>query len=74
MSQVEWMNDALCRQIDLDLFFPEHGGKSEPAIRVCKRCDVQTECLNYALSFTSVLGVWGGTTEEQRRRLKRRAA
>lgn len=74
MSSIEWMDDALCRQIDQDLFFPEMGGKSEPAIKVCRRCDVQNQCLNYALTFSNVLGVWGGTTEEQRRLLKRRAA
>ena len=74
MSQIQWMDDALCRQIDQDLFFPEHGGKPEPAIKICKKCNVQNECLTYALTFSTVFGVWGGTTEAQRRLIKQGAA
>lgn len=71
MSQTQWMDDALCREIDRDIFFPELGGKSIPAKLICHKCRVQNECLSYALSFTTILGVWGGTTEPERRRLKR---
>ena len=39
---------------------------------VCARCEIQRECLRYALDASSIQGVWGGMTEEERRRLQRR--
>jgi len=39
---------------------------------VCARCDIQRDCLHYALAAGSIQGVWGGMTEEERRRLLRR--
>jgi len=74
MSQVEWMQDALCAQVDNDLFFPQTGQNSSTALSICKKCDVKIECLNYALSFEIITGIWGGTTERQRRQIKRLAA
>jgi WhiB family redox-sensing transcriptional regulator len=74
VTDIQWMDDALCREIDRDLFFPDHGGKSQPAKKVCRECRVQNECLTYALTFTTLLGVWGGTTEPERRILKNRKA
>lgn len=67
---MEWMNRALCREVGGDLFFPDSGGDPTDAKRVCRRCPVNTQCLDYALQF-SVLGVWGGTTECERRRMRR---
>lgn len=67
---LEWMSSALCRQIDLELFFPDVGGSSKTARKMCGRCIVKIECLNYALTFPSMIGIWGGTTEKQRKRLK----
>lgn len=72
VADIEWMNDALCREIASDLFFPEHGGKSQPAKNVCRKCRVQNECLTYALTFNTLLGIWGGTSEPERRLLKNR--
>lgn len=45
----------------------------ELAKAVCKRCPVQPECLAYALERGEQWGVWGGTSEEERRSIKRRA-
>jgi hypothetical protein len=39
---------------------------------VCARCEIQRDCLRYALDAGSIQGVWGGMTEEERRRLLRR--
>ena len=73
MSSVDWMDDALCRQVGFDLFFPDKGDNAAAALAVCRGCPVTTDCLNYALSSGMVHGVWGGTTEAQRRRMRRAA-
>ena len=62
----EWMASALCAQIDCgDIFFPGKGESADPARRICGMCDVQPECLDYAL-YRNVDGVWGGMSENQR--------
>lgn len=64
-----WRDDAQCREIDQDMFFPEKGAKnvSREAISLCGRCEVAEQCLNYAMTNHPVHGVWGGTTEYHRR-------
>ena len=74
MTSLEWMNDAVCRQVDYELFFPEGGGSSVVARKVCNNCEVKTECLSYALEFPAMIGIWGGTTAKQRQKLKQRTA
>jgi WhiB family redox-sensing transcriptional regulator len=66
-----WTAQALCAQVDSDMFFPEKGGSPKDAQKVCHDCDVKTECLQYALDNDERFGVWGELTERQRRRLKR---
>ena len=67
-----WRLLAACRGEDTEKFYPEVGGSSEAAIRICKRCIVQNDCLKDALKSDEQHGVWGGLTERQRRKLKRR--
>jgi hypothetical protein len=55
-------------------FFPEKGGSSREAKRICADCPVRIECLNYALRRDERYGVWGGMSERERRRLKRMAS
>lgn len=69
-----WMSDSLCAQIDPEMFFPEKGGSTREAKRICLRCDVRSECLDYALRTEERFGIWGGLSERERRRLKRGAA
>lgn len=71
-----WREYAACRNTDPDLFFPT--GTSGPALEqieqakaVCRTCMVQTICLEYALETNQDDGVWGGTSEEERRKLRR---
>jgi len=66
-----WTTDALCAQVDPDLFYPETGAPNRDAKRVCAGCEVRVECLAYALAHRERHGVWGGTTERERRRLRR---
>ncbi|MCD7445661.1 WhiB family transcriptional regulator [Streptomyces lincolnensis] len=74
-----WRDHAACRHEDPDLFFPI--GTTGPALvqqeqakAVCRRCPVREECLEWALDTGQAIGVWGGTSENERRALKRRAA
>jgi WhiB family transcriptional regulator, redox-sensing transcriptional regulator len=75
-GRTDWRDDAACRHLDPDLFFPvSMSGASladiEAAKRVCQRCPVATPCLRWALELGPVSGIWGGTTEEERRALRR---
>ncbi|MCL2736217.1 MAG: WhiB family transcriptional regulator [Propionibacteriaceae bacterium] len=68
-----WQASALCAQTDPEAFFPEKGGSTREAKSVCKVCDVRQECLEYALAHDERYGIWGGLSERERRKLKRRA-
>lgn len=68
-DELDWQADALCAQTDPELFFPR--GPAAQAKRICRACPVIAECLCYALSSPVVLsGVWGATTERERRGLR----
>src|SRR5215469_3627102 len=68
-----WQDRALCAQTDPEAFFPEKGGSTREAKRVCRSCEVRAECLEYALAHDERFGIWGGLSERERRRLKRQA-
>ena len=65
-----WREDALCAETDPEAFFPEKGGSTREAKRVCVGCAVRMECLEYALSNDERFGIWGGLSERERRRLR----
>ena len=73
-----WRHDALCRGVETDLFFPAGELGEEPvkhaqaAKAVCFKCPVREACLEYALATDQPFGVWGGTTEAERRSIRRR--
>lgn len=67
-----WHGRALCAQTDPEAYFPEKGGSTREAKRICNRCEVKAECLEYALDRDERFGIWGGLSERERRRLKRR--
>ena len=67
----EWQERALCAQTDPEAFFPEKGGSTREAKRICSGCDVRAECLEYALAHDERFGIWGGLSERERRRLRR---
>ncbi len=68
-----WQERALCAQTDPEAFFPEKGGSTREAKKVCTTCEVRAECLDYALANDERFGIWGGLSERERRKLKRRA-
>jgi WhiB family redox-sensing transcriptional regulator len=73
-GDLRWMDRALCAQVDGDLFFVERGCSPRPAKRICAACEVREPCLEYALANNEMHGVWGGTSELDRRRMRKRAA
>jgi WhiB family redox-sensing transcriptional regulator len=75
-ADYRWRQHSLCRDTDPDLFFPV-GTTGQALVQidnakaVCRQCPVQAECLEYALSTNQDSGIWGGTSEEERRKLRR---
>jgi WhiB family redox-sensing transcriptional regulator len=67
-----WHELAACNGADGDAFFPEKGGSTRDAKRICLGCEVRAECLEYALANQIRFGVWGGKSERERRRIRRR--
>jgi WhiB family transcriptional regulator, redox-sensing transcriptional regulator len=72
-GDLAWQEQALCAQTDPEAFFPEKGGSTREAKRICVGCEVKAECLEYALGSDERFGIWGGLSERERRRLKRSA-
>ncbi len=68
----EWMFRAMCREEHVGLFFPPSGARPVSALRLCEVCPVRGECLEFALVNNVHYGVWGGMTERQRFKEKRR--
>ena len=65
-----WMADANCAGVDPELFFPQRGESTVEAKAVCRACPVRAQCLDYALSINERNGIWGGTSERQRRTIR----
>jgi WhiB family redox-sensing transcriptional regulator len=71
-----WRDSAACRHTDANLFFP--AGSTGMAIdviehakTVCRACPVQRACLEFAFETNQEAGIWGGTDEDERRKLRR---
>jgi WhiB family redox-sensing transcriptional regulator len=72
-SALSWQESALCAQTDPEAFFPEKGGSTRDAKKVCVGCEVRGECLEYALAHDERFGIWGGLSERERRKFKKEA-
>jgi WhiB family transcriptional regulator, redox-sensing transcriptional regulator len=75
-ADYSWRNNAICRDTDPDLFFPVGTTghalvQIDRAREVCDQCPVKTECLEFALETNQDSGIWGGTSEEERRTIRR---
>lgn len=71
----DWRDAAACRHADPDLFFPagttgDAVEDTAAAIALCRRCPVREECLEFAMVTNQRYGVWGATSEEDRRRMR----
>ncbi|MBK5228106.1 MAG: WhiB family transcriptional regulator [Actinobacteria bacterium] len=74
LQPLDWQERARCHEVEPEIFFPERGGSSKAARSVCSQCTVREECLEYALNNKEQFGIWGGTSERERRRLRRERA
>ncbi|BDZ51496.1 hypothetical protein GCM10025867_37370 [Frondihabitans sucicola] len=52
---------------------PRKGGSTRDAKKICASCDVRAQCLEYALQNDERFGIWGGLSERERRKLRKRA-
>ncbi|MEU8890440.1 WhiB family transcriptional regulator [Streptomyces sp. NPDC048442] len=72
-----WTQDAACAEVDPELFFPVSAlgpgaAQTGDAKKVCARCPVRAQCLDWALETRQRTGVWGGTDEKERAKMLRR--
>lgn len=72
----DWRDGATCRHHDPELFFPEGTAgpakqEADRAKQLCRSCPVRTPCLDFALRHGLAFGIWGGTTGEERRVMRR---
>lgn len=68
-----WRAQAACRGLDSEIFFPDPDDEDAEAVAkvICDVCPVREPCLEYALGFREREGIWGGTSERDRRRIVR---
>ena len=76
MTGTNWVDRALCSQIDPEIWFPEIRQSNRAAKLICgspeaPNCPVREECLEYALRTDQRYGVWGGLSEMERREVRR---
>jgi len=73
----DWRVEAACQDADPELFFPDGDirsarAKVKMARLICRGCPVTATCLSWSLASGEEAGIWGGLTEDERRRLRRR--
>jgi WhiB family transcriptional regulator, redox-sensing transcriptional regulator len=73
-----WQQHGLCRSVDAAVFFPpsthfehkpEREAREDRAKEICAECTVREQCLDYALAVREPHGVWGGTSEQERKQM-----
>jgi WhiB family redox-sensing transcriptional regulator len=69
MNEPDW-TESLCAQVGGDLWFPEKGESTKEAKAICRRCPLIAECLEWSLYIEDDHGVWGGTSREDRKKLR----
>ena len=71
VDELSWQDFANCRGADADLFFPERGASTRRAKSICAACEVQADCLEFAIVQGEKFGIWGGMSERERRKVRR---
>jgi len=77
MTYTNWKKKAQCRGVDTAIFMPDDtdtlaGSRKRLALTYCNACPVRQECLDYAIENNITVGIYGGTTNLDRRRYKKR--
>ena len=63
---MDWVEEATCRQVDPEVWFPDYQGQQWDAVRICVQCPVQYDCLTASFDDQEEFGVWGGMTQWER--------
>lgn len=71
LEERPWAVFAACKEEKSMKFFPQNREEEREALAICSICPVVEDCLQHALESNERFGVWGGTTERQRRKLSR---
>lgn len=73
MARVDltWRHKGACNGLDPSVFFPDSEEDADEAKAICAECPVRITCLEHALMSRERDGIWGGTTEKERRRILR---
>lgn len=71
-GELDWLANARCEGMDPELFFPRKSDAQKEIIKFCLGCPVRLDCLQYALDAGAEHGVWGGTTQDERKKLRRK--
>jgi WhiB family redox-sensing transcriptional regulator len=67
----DFVFDALCAQTDSEVFFPEAGSRGKAvAVKVCRSCPAEVDCRKWAVAQPDLLGIWGGTSAHDRKKLR----
>jgi WhiB family redox-sensing transcriptional regulator len=74
MTEARWQAQAACRGLDPDWWFSTQPQATGKARKTCRGCLVRQQCLSVALADPTLLGMWGGTTGRERRRIRLRSA
>lgn len=67
-----WVDQAACRDVPVDTFYPDQNARAGKAKAICERCTVRAECLAWGVA-NERYGIWGGTSEEERITIRKRA-
>jgi len=68
----KWKFKGACRGYNADAWFPKRGASTRAAKSICRQCDVQVECLEYAVNMGEKHGIWGGLSERERRAIRKK--
>ena len=74
VEPVGWREYANCLGANEDLFFPDRGASTRAAKQICAECQVRVDCLEYAVTQGEKFGIWGGLSERERRKIRKRRA
>lgn len=69
--EFDWISKGACSGADPDIFYPKRGESTRPAKAICDICVVKSPCLEFALTSKEFHGVWGGSSERERRHLRK---
>lgn len=73
-SDPEWQSEAACKDHPTEWWYPERGANHVVvgrAKQICRTCPIQLKCLQYALYHNENIGIWGATTPDERRKLRK---